>query len=127
TTSARSATLTIAGQTFVVTEPSASCTFSVTPSLVPIPGGGATGTFTVTTQAGCAWTSSATVAWVTLTTGSGTGSGTGTYTVPANPGTLSRSATISVAGVQISLLQSAGTSLTQAPEGPTNLRLIIKK
>jgi all-beta uncharacterized protein len=81
----------------------------------------------VTTQAGCAWTSSTNVGWVTLTTASGTGSGTGTYTVPANPGTLSRSATISVAGVQIRLLQSAGTSVTGAPDSPTNLRVIIIK
>jgi hypothetical protein len=83
----------------------------------------------VTTQAGCAWTSSTNVAWVTLTTSSGTGSGTGAYTVPVNMGTLSRSAMISVAGVQISLLQSAPTSLTAepAPPAPSNLRVIIKK
>ena len=121
TTTARSATLTIAGQSFVVTEPSAICTFAVTPSLVTIPRGGTTGTFTVTTQSGCAWTSSTSASWVTLTTASGTGSSTGAYTVTANPGTLSRSATISVAGVQISLFQSAGTSLTASPARPTKL------
>jgi hypothetical protein len=71
------------------------------------------------------WTASTNASWVTLTAG-GTGSGTGTYTVSVNLGTLSRSATISVAGVQISLLQSGGTSLTAAPPAPSNLRMIIK-
>jgi len=127
----RSATLTIAGQTFVVTEPSASCTFSVAPVLVTVPAGGATMTITVTTQSGCAWMSSTNAAWITLTA-TGTGSGTGSFTLPANPGTLSRSGSISVAGVQITVIQAGSTSPApspdkSAPKAPANLRIIIKK
>jgi hypothetical protein len=125
TTVARSATLTIAGKSFIVTEPSASCSFLVTPLLVTAAPGGGTGTITVTTAAGCVWTISTSASWVTLSGGSGTGSGTATYTFPANLGTLSRSAILSVSGKQVTILQnpSSNVTATELP-GPNNLRII---
>ena len=116
TATPRSATLTVAGQAFVVTEPSASCTFSVSPLLISIPSTATTGTLTVTTQAGCAWTTSTAASWITLTP-AGTGSGTVSYTVTANPGTLTCSATISVSGVEITVIQGQPTT-------PTGLRIV---
>jgi hypothetical protein len=119
TTQARTATLTIAGKSFLVTEPSASCTFSVSPLVVTVPQGGATGSIAVTTQSACAWTASTTASWITLA-GSRTGSGSATYTIGANPGSTSRSALVSVAGVVVRVNQNAGT----APKPPSNLRVI---
>jgi hypothetical protein len=125
TTAARSATLTIAGNSFVVTEPSASCSFAVAPLLVTASPGGGAGTITVTTAAGCAWTISTSASWVTLSGGSGTGSGSASYTFPANLGTFSRSAILSVSGVQVTILQNPTTNLTtNMPPGPNNLRII---
>jgi hypothetical protein len=77
--------------------------------------------------------SSTNASWITLTA-TGTGSGTGSFTVPTNPGTLSRSGTISVAGVQITVLQGGSTvpvtapsPLKAGPKAPSNLRIVIKK
>jgi hypothetical protein len=119
TTAARTATLTIAGRSFAVNQSAAACTFSVNPLSVTLPSGGGTGTIAVTTQSGCAWTSSTANSWITLT-GSATGSGSATYSVPANAGTSSRSGTITVAGIQIGVTQEA----IRTPAPPTNLRIV---
>jgi hypothetical protein len=119
TTLSRTAILSIAGKGFVVTEPSASCTFSVTPLNVTVPAGGGTGTIAVTTQFMCSWGMSTSASWVTLT-GSATGSGTATYTVTANTGSSPRTATISIAGITINLTQDAQTG---APS-PNDLNMI---
>jgi hypothetical protein len=83
--------------------------------------GGGSGSIKVTTASTCAWTSSSSAAWVTLTNSSGTGSGTATYTFPANPGSTTRSAVVSIAGVQVTVLQGGTTMTTLAP--PANLRI----
>ena len=118
-TTGRSTTLTIAGRSFTVSEPSASCTFSISPSLITAAPGGSTGTLTITTASNCAWTTSSNAAWVTVS-GSGTGSGTATYTVSANTGSIARSALLNVGGVFVGVNQSALT----VPTAPTNLRVI---
>jgi hypothetical protein len=121
-TTARSATLTIAGRTFTINEPSASCTFTVTPTLITAAPAGATGTLTVTTQSNCAWTTSSNASWATVT-GSGTGSGTASYTIATNAGTFGRSALFSVGGVTVGVSQAAGTA-PAPPNAPSNLRII---
>jgi hypothetical protein len=122
TGSARTATLTVAGKSFVVSEPSPSCSFSVSPLLVSAAPGGGSGTITVTTGSSCAWRISTSAAWVTVATTSGTGSRTVSYTFQGNTGTLSRSALVSVSGVQVSILQNPTTITTLA--APTNLRIV---
>jgi hypothetical protein len=121
TGTARTGTLTVAGHTYTVTQPSNSCTFTVNPRLVTVLPTGGSGTISVSTQPGCDWTSSVTQPWVTLSA-TGTGTGQGTYTVPANTGTVTRSATIHVAGVSISLTQNAPAPQTTG--APSNLRII---
>lgn len=119
-TQTRSATLTIAGKSFVLTQAGASCTFTVSPLTITAPPGGSTGTITVTTSSTCAWTVSSTASWITVT-GSRTGSGTAPYTVAANAGSTSRSAAMSVAGRSVTVNQGAGTT---TPAAPTNLRIV---
>jgi len=106
---ARSATMTIAGKSFTVTEASGTCMFAVTPSLITAPPAGTSGTITVTTQPGCTWMASTSSSWVAVS-GSGTGSGTATYSVQANGGTIGRSGLISIAGGFVGVSQAAGTS-----------------
>ncbi|MDQ1560330.1 MAG: hypothetical protein QOD32_3390, partial [Pyrinomonadaceae bacterium] len=64
------------------------CTYSATPvSTQSFPANGGTGSFNITTQAGCPWSAiSLTPSWITITNGSGTGNGTVTYMVAANFG-----------------------------------------
>ncbi|MGH9760769.1 MAG: BACON domain-containing protein, partial [Blastocatellia bacterium] len=65
--------------------------------------------FTLTTQSGCSWTASSDSSWVTITSGSsGTATGTVAYTVAANTGSGSRTATITAGGKPYAITQ-AGT------------------
>jgi hypothetical protein len=110
---ARSATMTIAGKAFTVTEASGTCMFMVTPTLITAPPAGTSGTITVSTQPGCTWTASTSSNWMTVS-GSGTGSGTASYSVQANGGTIGRSGLISIAGGFVGVSQSAGTLTSTA-------------
>jgi hypothetical protein len=119
TTQSRTATLTIAGNSFQVTEQAATCSYTVAPLTITAPPAGGTGSITVTTLSTCAWTSTSGTSWISLT-GSRTGSGTASYTVAANTGATSRIATVTVAGVSVRFDQGPLT----APTAPTNLRVV---
>lgn len=107
TGSARTGTVTIAGQTFTVNQ-SSGCTFSLSSTssaLIPSTGGG--GTFDIQSGAGCAYTASTTDTWITIDGSvSGTGSGTISYTVAANTGA-ARTGTITVGGQTFTVNQAA--------------------
>ena len=90
-TSSRSGTLTIAGQTFTVTQAGITCSYTVNPTTASAVAGAGSGTVTVTSPTGCAWTASSSVSWMSITAGaSGSGSGSVTYAFTANPTTQSR-------------------------------------
>jgi hypothetical protein len=81
TTGSRTGTLTIAGQTFTVTQAGV-CTFSISPTSASFPKSGGTGSVSVTAPAGCRWTARSNVSWITITSGSsGNGNGRVTYSV----------------------------------------------
>ncbi len=118
-TTGRSATLTIAGRTFTVTQAAAACTFTVSPRTIAGAQAGDSGTITVTTQTGCAWSASTPVTWITLT-GAGPGSGATAYTIAANTGSAPRTATLMVAGQTVNVTQPPAT----APGAPANVRVV---
>ena len=66
---ARSGTLTIAGNTFTVTQ-ALGCTYSISPSSTSVGSGGGGGTVSVTAGAGCTWTAVSNASWITVTGGS---------------------------------------------------------
>ncbi|HVG72965.1 MAG TPA: BACON domain-containing carbohydrate-binding protein [Vicinamibacterales bacterium] len=102
----RTGTLTIAGQTFTVTQ--VQCTATLSPQSQPVSALGGTFTVSVTTQLGCEWQAVESLSWVTINAGSssGTGSGTVSYTVQPNlAGT--RSGNISIAGATLTVNQAA--------------------
>ena len=104
---ARSGTLTIAGQTFTVTQAAAavSCTYSISPTSVSI-NGARTGTVTVSAGTGCTWTASSNDNWITVTSGaSGTGSGSVSYSAAASSGTNDRTGTVTIAGKTFTVTQ----------------------
>lgn len=115
---ARSGTLTVAGKTFTVNQ-AAACSFTVTPTAISAGPTGAAATIAVTTQAGCGWTATTPVPWITVTA-SGTDSGNASYTVAANAGTTARTATLTVAGKSVVVSQGVSTQ----PQAPSNLRII---
>src|SRR3954468_8353668 len=76
----RTGTMTIGGQTYTVTQPTASCTFTISPTSQTLPPNGGSGTVAVTTSTGCSWSSSSGASWVALTSGvSGNGPGNVTF------------------------------------------------
>ncbi|HYY57919.1 MAG TPA: BACON domain-containing carbohydrate-binding protein [Pyrinomonadaceae bacterium] len=108
-TTSRTGTITVAGKTFTVTQAAATpaCTFTISPASASLPSTGGTGSVTVTTTAGCAWTARSNVTWITVTQGaSGTGNGTVSYSVAANTATTSRSGTVTIAGRTFTVTQA---------------------
>jgi hypothetical protein len=83
----------------------ADCNPSITPGSANIIGAGATANFSLTISSDCGWTALSNVPWITTSSSSAGGSGTITYTVAANPGTSSRTGTISVAGQVFTVTQ----------------------
>ena len=108
-TSPRSATLTLAGNTFTVTQAALSCTASLSATSQTAAPGGGTGTVTVTAPAGCAWTAASnSPSWLTVTSGSsGNGNGTVGFSDAANTGAGSRTGTLLIGGVTFTVTQSA--------------------
>ena len=107
TTASRTGTITIAGQTFTVSQAgAAACSFTLSPTSATI--GSVAGTFSVavSTAAACPWTAKSNATWITITAGaSGTGNGTVTYSAAANTARTSRTGTISIAGKTFTVTQ----------------------
>jgi uncharacterized protein (TIGR03437 family) len=121
TGTARTGTITIAGQTFTVNQAAGSgtptagtCagTCSIGTSGQTMSASGGTGTITVTATS--SWTAVAVDSWIQITAGSsGVGNGTVTFTVSANTGP-PHVGTISVAGQTYSVFQNGTPSGTTA-------------
>ena len=73
-----------AAGSLTVTRASQSCEFGVNPTRIELDTAARSGTVTVTTQPGCAWTVSGET-WLHVTTSGGTGSGTIAFTTDAVP------------------------------------------
>jgi hypothetical protein len=102
---ARTGTLTVAGQTFTVTQ-AANCTYSISPSSLDAKSAGGGGSSKVTATAGCAWTAASNASWITVTSGaSGSGNGTVAFVVAANPSASTRNGTLTIAGQTFSVSQ----------------------
>jgi hypothetical protein len=106
----RTATITIGGQIFNITQ-QAPCAFNITPPTTQsFSGGGGNGTFSVTSGNGCAWTAATTFPWITLPNGStGTGNGQVSFSVAPNTTGGTRTGTITVNGQTFTVSQTACT------------------
>jgi alpha-tubulin suppressor-like RCC1 family protein len=92
------------------------CTFQINPMSASPAGTGGNGSVTVTTQAGCAWTATPNVPWISNVTSSGIGSGPANYTVAQNTGA-ARMGTITIAGQTFTVNEAAGPPDTTPPFG----------
>jgi hypothetical protein len=105
----RSGTITVAGQTFTVTQDGlAACSFTIAPTSQNVGAGGGSGTVTVTaTGTGCNWTASSNADWLSITAGSSaTGNGAVTFSAGANGSGGSRSGTLTIAGQTFTVNQA---------------------
>jgi hypothetical protein len=102
--SSRSGTMTIAGQTFTVTQ--VRCSSSINPTIQDVTALGGSFTVAVTTQVGCGWEAVENLDWITITNVSGgRASGTVQYFVLFNAGG-GRTGTITVAGKPLTVRQA---------------------
>jgi hypothetical protein len=102
---ARMGTLTIAGQTFTVSQASG-CSYSLSSTSQSFTNMGGSGSVTVTTVAGCTWTATSNApTFITVVTGSpGSGTGSVSYMVTPNPSG-SRTGTLTIAGQTFTVTQ----------------------
>jgi trimeric autotransporter adhesin len=121
--SPRTGTVTIIGQTYTVTQAGMGCSYTVTPASAAFNYGGGSGAVTVSTSAGCTWTAVSNASWITVTTGAtGSGNGSVTYSVASRSQSQGpRNKTITVAGHAVTVTESAisDTSLSSAAAGGT--------
>ena len=107
---ARTGTVTVAGQTFTVNQVAAACgAFTISPaSQANVAAAGASLSVGVTGTAGCAFSATSNASWITVTSGGdGTGSGTVALSVAANPAGTARTGTVTVAGQTFTVNQVA--------------------
>jgi all-beta uncharacterized protein len=107
----RTTTVTVAGQTFTVSQlgaaatPPPPCVSSVSPASLPLLAAGGPASLAVTS--GCAWTAASNAAWLTIATGaSGSGNGTVGVTATANTTPTARTATLTIAGKTVTVTQA---------------------
>jgi hypothetical protein len=114
--STRSATLTIATRSFVVSQAGvAGCSYSISPTSRSPGAGGETATVAVKTGSGCTWSATSHAGWLTVNQGTNrTGSGNVSIVVAANDST-ARTGTVTVAGRTFTVNQAAGCSFTVTP------------
>ena len=106
---ARTGTMTIAGQTFTVTQDGApnSCSYSISPNRRNIGAAGGAGAVTVKAPTGCDWTAQSHAGWITITSAdSGSGGGTLTYAVAPNTSGVNRQGIVTIAGRTFTVKQS---------------------
>jgi uncharacterized protein (TIGR03437 family) len=107
----RTGELTIAGRGVTVTQ-AGGCSFALNRTSQDFTGAGGNGTVNVTAGAGCNWTASSPVDWVTITNGAnGNGNGTLSLTVAANTGP-ARVAMLTLAGQSYTISQASACAVT---------------
>jgi uncharacterized protein (TIGR03437 family) len=85
----------------------ATCSYSLNPTQANYQSSGGSGTFSVSTANGCAWTAATSTSWVHVSTPSGTGTGTVSYSVDSTASTSSRTGTITAGGKTFTINQAA--------------------
>ena len=120
----RSASITVAGRTFTVSQDAVVCNYTIAPSQANFPASGGSDQIAITASpVGCssARTTISNNSWITISFGAaGNGSGTVGYTVQANNFTVERSGTITIAGRTFTVTQAAGScTFTLSPASAT--------
>lgn len=107
TTNPRTATLTVMGQTFTLTQAPAGCTYSLSSASASIPSSGGSFGVTLTTGAACSWSLQSGNAWVTpLSPTSGAGTTTFQFNVLPNSSTGGRATLLNIAGQTVNVSQA---------------------
>src|SRR5262249_14677248 len=97
------------------------CTFSIDPTSLSFGIAGGTGSVNVTAPEGCGWTVSNSAPWINLFVTGGSGNATVGFGVASNKkGSGPRTATLSIAGISLTVEQAGPTSTCVTSISPTN-------
>jgi hypothetical protein len=129
----RTTVVMIAGLPFTLTQYGPQCSNAILPTSTTIASGPANVSVAVNAAAGCTWSATSDVAWITVTQGdSGVGSGTVRLAVLANSGASPRTGIVRIAGQTFTVIQEAsGCTVTIKPtyydagRGPDNIRISV--
>jgi hypothetical protein len=103
----RTGTISVAGQTFTLSQAAVSCSYSINPTSEAIAAAGGTSTIAVSTGGSCAWTSASNASWITIASGAtGTGPASVKLNIAANSGT-ARTGTATIAAQTFTVTQAA--------------------
>ena len=103
------------------------CTFTVSPTTVPVSPAGGVPRVSVFAGANCGWTTAGDSPFVTITSGaSGTGNGVTVFSVSANTGD-ARSAVFTIAGRQVTVSQGAGNCVTSVSPSSVDYPAELKR
>lgn len=104
----RTGTLTIAGQTYTVTQ-ATGCAYSLSSNEINISANGGDAGFSVSTSEGCVWTAVSNTEWITINSGSASGNGSVAFLVTSNT-SAARTGTITIGGKTFTVNQAAATA-----------------
>jgi hypothetical protein len=103
----RTGTVMIGAESVTVTQTGAPCSLNLAPTSITLGGGGTSASVNVDASAGCPWTASSNVAWLTITSGAtGDGDGSVQYSVSPNPTAFTRVGALTIGGRGFSVTQS---------------------
>ena len=117
----RNGTITIAGQSTLMSQDGSDCSIMVSPTSKTVGRAGATVAISVEAPDGCDWSASAHSPWIRITGGeTGSGSGTVTFAVEANRSSELRSTPVTVAGQTVVVVQPPAAP----PSAPSGMRIV---
>ncbi len=115
TSTARTGTLTVGGQTFTITQDSG-CSATVGPDTINVPSAGGSQNVGITTPAGCGWTAVSNAGWISIPTNNASGTGNATVRLDIQPNTQSpRNGTATIAGRVVTVNQESGCQISLNP------------
>jgi uncharacterized repeat protein (TIGR03803 family) len=123
-------TMTIAGNTFTVTQAGApapgQCTFTLTPTDVKVTARGGKKSVSVKAKGtDCTWTAVSNDSFITITGGTnGTGNGKVSFNIPGNTNTTALVGTLTIAGESVTVTQAPGGCTFRL--SPKNVKLLAK-
>lgn len=123
--SARTGRITVGGVAVNITQSgvSTTCQAGVTPTVVNLSGSAASDSVAVTAPAGCGWSASSPVAWLSITTTTGSGAGWASFRADANPSSSARSAAVTIAGQSVTFTQAGRGSACATTVGSTAVQV----
>src|SRR5262249_27251587 len=95
-----------------------SCAYTLSATSATVGSVGGIGSVNIATAAGCPWTASSPVPWISISGGAnGSGNGTIFYVVQSNSSGTARSASLSIGGLSLTIVQAPGCVFGLSPGG----------